>query len=332
MSYESTSILDSNVRIKEVHDFIKLLGYKYQDILNTEELGKIRNYHWFESKDYKSISGVELSIYNFDNKLYVTTRTVASRSYHDLKQQNETIRLLRRYFGGTFRTDEGQGRYLLLQGGAPNPAAVGCHLAFSSFGANLIRVRQYFNNRKFGDEQQKPTGIYWFDRYNPRILSNSFILTFLVSISEDYWKSTYIALLKYSDNKESTLKGAKISSDRLVQISNGELTIEEGFAESMSFAKISNVCKYFKSFDLDFASILRKPYRRRKKNLFDSLEEMTSIRNTIVHEASSQILLEDNYIKDSINILHDSIERCYKELTKMKCWYFDKTWGVNRLK
>jgi hypothetical protein len=59
---------------------------------------------------------------------------------------------------------------------------------------------------------------------------------------------------------------------------------------------------------------------------------MTEIRNTIIHEASSPVILEEDYIKDSINILHDSIERCYKELTKVKGWTYFKTWGIGRLK
>jgi hypothetical protein len=334
MSYESENIIDQKTRLQDVEDFVKLLGFKYQGIWNGEELGKIRSYHWFEKNDYKSTNGVELSIYYFENSLRVTTRTNISRSYYDLEHQNKTIRFLRKHFGGTFTTDEGKGRYLQLHGRPPEPAASGCHLAFSNFGSNLIRARQYYDNRKFGDNEQQSLGLYWMDRYNPRLLSNNFILTFLVSISEDYWKSTYIALLKYSDHKESILKGGKIFPEKLVQISNGQLTVEEGFAESISFARISNVCNHFKSINkkLDFATVLKKPYRRRKKNMFDALEEMTELRNTIIHDASSPVLLEEEYIKDSINILHDSIERCYKELTNISKWQFDKTWGVGRLK
>jgi len=334
MSYESENILDSSIRIKDVQNFIELLGYKYQGIWNGEELGKIKSYHWFEIKDYKSTYGVELSIYTHNSKLYVTTRTNASRSYYDLEHQNKTIRLLKKHFGGTFVTDEGKGRYLQIRGKPPEPAASGCHLAFSSFSSNLIRARQYYDSRKFDEKKQESSGIYWLDRYNPRLLSNNFILTFLVSISEDYWKSTYISLLKYTENKESIFKTGKIYPDRFVKISNGELTVEEGFAESISFARISNVCNQFKNLDkkLDFAAVLKKPYRRRKKNLFDTLEEMTEIRNMIIHDASSPVMLEEEYIKDSINILHDSIEKCYKELTRIKGWSFDKTRGAGRLK
>lgn len=334
MSYESESVLSKSTKIKDLVDFVDLLNYKYLGIWNTQELGKIKNYFWFDKKDYKSTYGVELSIYQKEETIVVTTRTNVSRSFYDLEQQNKTIRLLRKYFGGHFRTDEGKGRYLNPESGPPEPAAAGCHLAFSSFGSNLIRARQYFDARSFGDYKKKKAGIYWIDMMNPRLLSNNFILTFLVSISEDFWKSLYVALLKYSENKESILKGGKITADRLVQISNGLLAVEEGFAESISFARISMVCSHFKTLDkkYDFAALLRKPYRRRKKNLFDSLEEIIELRNTIIHEASTPIILEDDYIKDAINMLHDAIERCYLDLTNKNNWHFDKPFGISKLK
>lgn len=332
MSYESENILQDKNE-KQIIEFVELLGYKYSGIWNVDNDGKVRDFYWFEVNDFKSITGVELSIYHKNKKLVVTTRTNESRSYHDLVHQNKTIRLLKKHFGGVFTTDYGKSRYLKPEGKPLEPAASGCQLAFSSFGTNLIRARQYFDNRKFTREQET-SDIDWLNRFNPRLISNNLLLPFLVSIFEDYWKSTYTVLLKYSENKESILKGNKIYADRLVQISQGEITVEQGFADSISFARISVVCNHFKLLDkrLDFASVLKKPYRKRKKSLFDTLEAMTHIRNTIIHEASNPIILDDNYIKDSMNILHDSIERCYRELTKYKHWVFDKTWGVPRLK
>ncbi|MDZ7650702.1 MAG: hypothetical protein U5K54_28165 [Cytophagales bacterium] len=258
---------------------------------------------------------------------------MVSRSFYDLEHQNKTISHLKKYFGGSFRTEEGKSRYLQPKLGPPEPSAAGCARAFSSFGSNLIRVRQYFDNRAFKREQKTSKHLF-LDRYNPRLFSNNLILPFIISVMEDFWKSTYVALLKYSENKEAILKTSRITADNLVLISQGDSSVEQAFADSMSFARISAVCNHYKSLDkqLDFASVLKKPYRRRKKNLFDTLEEVTEIRNTIIHEASSPIILDDDYIKDVINVLHDSIERCYKHLTKQRNWTYEKAWGVGRLK
>ena len=172
------------------------------------------------------------------------------------------------------------------------------------------------------------------DFVNPNFLSNILILPFLASIAEDYWKSTYIALFKYSEIKESILKSNRIAGEKLAQVSNGDTTIEEAFAESVSFGNISAVCKHFKTLDkeLDFASILMKPYKRRKKALFESLEEITLKRNQIIHRASTPIIIEDAYIIESFNVIHDSIELCYKFLTTKKKWDYEKTWNAGKLK
>jgi len=329
MSYTSENILSEEILLKDVITFLELLDYEYSYSRKHNEIGLIRNYYWFDSKDYKSWSGVELSIYKNQNLIHVDTRTSAGRSFYDLEHQNKTMKLLRKYFKGTFRSDFGKGRYLKQDSGPPEHSASGCHLAFSDFGSNLIRAMRYYKSRSFGKQYEESTGIYWMDRHNPKFISNILILPFICSIAEDYWKSTYIAILKYSGNKEAILKSNRISSERLTLISNNNLSVEEAFAESISFGRISMVCKHFKAIDkeIDFARILRKPYRRRKKTIFDSLEEMTEIRNEIIHRASAPIFIEDDQIKDSINLLHDGIERSYKELTKLKNWEFRKMWG-----
>jgi hypothetical protein len=112
MSYESENELPAATRIADVRDFVFLLGYRREGNLKDEEFGRFENYGWFEDADYRFWSGVELSIYKTkDRVLTVSTRTPVGRSYHDLKQQNRTIAAIRKRFGGSFKTDEGSGRY-----------------------------------------------------------------------------------------------------------------------------------------------------------------------------------------------------------------------------
>jgi hypothetical protein len=335
MSYESSNYLDKSVRLNDIIDFVKLLNYKHQKTWDSDGLKKIRDFFWFEEKNYKSISGVELSIFYSEENLIVTTRSTINRSYYDLEQQNKTIRLLKKYFGGYFKTDYGRGKYLSLKE-TPllEQAAIGCLLAFNNFGFNLIRLRLYFDSRNFGNRSLISSDIDWLAPFNQQSLSNSFVLVFLVSILEEFWKSIYVALLKYSENKETILKNGRLTGDRLIQVSNETISVEQAFADSISFARISNVCSHFRALDkkYDFGSVLKKPYKRRKKNMFDTLEEMTEIRNTIIHEAGKNIIIKDRYIKELINNLHDSIERCYIYLTSKNNWPYDKTWSTGRLK
>ena len=61
---------------------------------------------------------------------------------------------------------------------------------------------------------------------------------------EDYFKSTYIALLTYSEQKTSILKGVKLSGEQLSQISQGLLTVEQAAAEMLPFRGVTRSRSY----------------------------------------------------------------------------------------
>src|SRR4051812_33405754 len=107
MSYESKNTFAPGTRMNDVLEFITFLGYSRNGTLTSEEYGRFENYFFFEEKDYRSWSGVELSILGGKSSVVVSTRTTVSRSYYDLVHQNFTISSLRKRFGGNFKTDEG---------------------------------------------------------------------------------------------------------------------------------------------------------------------------------------------------------------------------------
>ena len=334
MSYSSTNELAPGTKFRDVAELAMLLGYCYTGGLKSEEVGRISCFNWFEEKDYHSWSGVELGIYKHESKVTVETSTPVARSYFDLEHQNKTIRLMRKHFGGTFTTDEGTGRYLRPSSGPPIPAASGCHLAFQRFGSNLITGHVYYTRRDFkGPKPKGPSGIYVIDKTNPWLISNNLLLPFLVAIMEDYWKSTYVALLRYSDKKESVLRAGRITSEQLAAVSEGKTTVEQVFAETLSFQRVSVSCKHFLALDpkLDFAGVLKKPYRRRKVPLYESLEEMTELRHDVIHRAQLSPRVTDEYLTGLVNDLEVAIIRCYRHLTKTYGWVYDKGWGAGRL-
>jgi hypothetical protein len=183
VSYESFNTLPRTTRTDDVLEFLELLGFHrlLRPYLRLE--GEIAQYYWFEEIDYHSYAGVALSVYkDQDGQLVVYTRTVESRSYYDLEQQNRTIQSLRKRFGGTFATDMGKGRYFSQDGRPPTPAQAGCHLAFQRFGEGLIKADIYLMNRDFPQEHLKHTGkLEFLDQMNPRLLSNNLLLPYLVS-------------------------------------------------------------------------------------------------------------------------------------------------------
>ncbi len=334
MSYASTNSLPNKTKTKDLLELIESLGYKKVFCPKNKVKGEIAYYQWYELENYKSWVGVELSVVKNGSSLSVCTRTRIARSYWDLKQQNETIKIIKKRFGGIFSTDEGKNRYMHPEEDPFLPQQSGCHIAFQNFGGNLIKAGSYLMNRAFPNKQWEKTGSFeYFDQMNPRLLSNNLLSPYLVSIMEDYFKSTFIALLKYSQNKERVFKKSRLTSTHLVGISDREISVEEAVAETLSFQKISSVCDHFKKLDekLDLAGELKRPYRRRKKKLYDDLESLVSQRHAFIHRGIMNIHLGDKEIKKTINDLKESIDRCYIAITNRYDWPYQKEWGMGNI-
>jgi hypothetical protein len=334
MSYSSESVLAFGTRIADVRDFVQLLGFKpWERALVSDEVGRIESFYWHDEVDYRSWGGVELHIYkDRENQVIVETRSTAGRSYFDLQHQNLAISTLRRTFGGTFRTDEGKGRYMRAEG-EPLPApASGCFLAFSRFGGNLIKASVYLRSRDFPNH---PLHVHKDDPmpdYNPRVLANNMLVPFLVAASEEYFKSTWVAITRYSANRKAIFKNFRLQGNQLLTVADGLRSIEEQIAETLSFQKLSSVCNNFKLVDakLDINGALRRPYRRRAVSLFESIERMVESRHDLIHRAILDVTLTEDRIQDLIYDLEAAVERVYRCITDHYGWFFEKSWGLGR--
>jgi hypothetical protein len=335
VSYGSESVFSSGTRSQDVRELLTLLGYERRGLVRFEESGPYEEYSWFSTTDYRSWSGVYVAIYKSKSgNIALSTYSPSSRSYFDLEHQNRTISLLKRRLGGKFGSDEGLGRYMKLEGPPPLPAASGCHLAFQRFGQNLVKAKLCHESRSFPNPPMKPNKRFSFlQEYEPRIIANNTLVPFLVAAVEDYLKSTFVALLKYSSNRELFFKNnVRLQGDRLSIIAAGNSSVEDQAAEMVSFQRISAVCRHFNGLDakLDLARILRKPYRRRKETLFDAMESLTLKRNDFIHRATMDLSLNDGRIDDIILDLDVAVTRIYKLITAHYGWSFDKGWSAGR--
>jgi len=139
---------------------------------------------------------------------------------------------------------------------------------------------------------------------------------------EDYFKSVFICLLKYSDKKETIIKSGRISTDQLLRISNDELTVEEAIAEMSSFQNINQICKHFKAINstLDLESELKRPSKRRKLTLHASLEELVARRHNFIHHAEMDTKFTDKGVLRALNDIQESATRFYGLLIKKYSW------------
>jgi hypothetical protein len=319
MSYTSKSILSKNTALKQVREVIQLLGYK-----KTTDNYKIQNRTdsmiWIGEEDYQSWVGIELSIYKEDGQITIETRSRLGRSYWDLMHQNKTIKILRDLFGGYFETDAGKNRYWRPNKKPPSLIMSGCFLARWRFNNALIKPRLYLNQRGLNQPNAKPelTGFDFIDEMNPRLFSNNLLLPYLTGIWEEYLKSTFIVLLKYSKNRKHVLNKAKLSKSFLESIASGEQKVEEALAESLSFQRPKIICDNFKLINnkLDIASVLKKPYKRRKTSLFESINLCIDSRNELVHTGQINILLIDKNIEKIIDDFEVAVDRIYKLISE----------------
>lgn len=316
MSYTSETILPQDATLVQVQDLVALLGYKKAND-DLKFPNRVAGYFWYDETDYRSYVGVELDIYR-DRKgiMTVTTRSRVGRSYWDLIQQNKTLKMFRDLLGGRFTTDAGRNRYWRPDEPAPTPLSAGCFHARWRFHNDLGRARIYLMNRKLEGQIAKDSssGLDFMDELNPRLLSNNFLLPYLVAVWEEYFRATFAACFKYSPQREAALKRARLGHGDLEKVAIGSQPIERAIAESFSFQRPSAITENFRMLDqkLDVGGAIRKPYRRRKTNLFDSIEQLVEDRNEFVHTGGMNIKFFDGQLIAALSDMEVAVNRAYE--------------------
>lgn len=299
---------------------VDLLGYKRaRDSLRVPNL--IAVYYWYDETDYRSWSGVELAIYKAPKgTVKVTTRSTVARSHWDLIHQNRTLKLLRDLFGGHFETDAGRNRYWRPEEPPPPPISSGCYLARWRFHNNFGRAAVYLMNRKLEGAiaRDSATGFEFMDEMNPRLLSNNLLVPYMIAVWEEFFRATFTACLRYSKQRETALKRAKLSHADLERLAIGSVQVERSVAEFFSFQRPSSIAETFKLLDpkLDLAGPLRKPYRRRRLALYESIEALVENRNALVHAGDLNLALFDKQLKTTMTDLTEAVNRAYNYVAK----------------
>ena len=326
MSYETENFLPVGVSAIQAAKFALLLGYvragTYAHMGSPKTLSLIH----FEETDYRSWQAVELSISTTESGVVVGTRTRVGRSTYDFQFQNRTVAEFKRRFGGKASKDGPNGEGY-NPGPAVTPAASGCYLSMRRFDWHFSRLQRYLMAREL---PKSPEGADFSEKtwpvmleLNPEVFSNNVLVPYLVSMLEEYFRSSYIALLRYSEKKQAILKGVRLSGEQLVSISNKTLSVEEAVAETLPFQRLSAVARHFKELDpkLDLIGALKKPYRGRKKSLFESLDALTTQRHALVHGMEIDITLRGKRLDSLVANVAASAGRSYRHITEHYGWF-----------
>lgn len=318
--------LRSKTSRKEVKEFLELLGYTrlYRDPLTPKGFLAFSNH----PNDYKYFQGVYAVLgFDKDEGLIVETRTNIWRSRFDTDLHNYTVKQVKNRFGGYFESDSGKNKYLINNNPYIERDEAGCYQAYSRFLSNIQTASftiKTWQKAKTSRDWSSLTGMPFLDYLNPLVNIANMTIPFLVSIIEDYFRSTYVALLRYCENRESIIKASRIAGEELNLISRGEMTIEEALARSRSFQNMKRIMKSFREIDdkIDIGSILRKPYGRRSKSIYDTFEDIISHRHMIIHRAEVITNYTPKLLLRDMNTVQEGIKRFYLELIKLYEWNY----------
>lgn len=331
MGYDCHSTFPKGTRKKDVEEFLFLLGYQrgkkgpFSGMIGTP-------YYFFKEDHYRYTTGVYSELYTDaenDNQLVLWTRTTIWRSKFDSDFHNHTIRQLKKRFGGSFESDFGKNRYFTYEGPIREKAEAGVYRAFERFSSNLRKVRHFVQFANLTDDTTyKIQGVDFMDSNNPRILSANIIIPYVVSAVEDFFRSSYIALLSYSPNKERIIGNANLKGKELVAVHENELSIPEAIAKWMSFQDMNKINQSFKELNkkYDVHGILQRPYGRRKETFWHLLQRITEQRHTLIHQATITPEYHPDKLNKDVKLLHAAIWRFYQELVSINKWHKVEKW------
>ena len=255
------------------------------------------NFHWFEETDFKSIDGVEATVFppregkpdyaaGCDWALH--TRTRASSSTYDRAEQNELIREARRRYGGSFYNDwHGKNRYTPVPVETKTPAGRGIFLVYE-FVTRQVKMVELALPQPWAvtpDGQPAPDFMSAFDP--SRVLNNA-LVPFAVAAIEHFFGQAFRILVQYDVDAQRHLleQSRKVELPQVVAVSNGELAVEDIVADWYSFQNLSAIHNAFSEWlGIDFWSLLRARRRlgRRVAFLDEHMQRLIDCRHGLVH-------------------------------------------------
>lgn len=296
--------------IESIEKLLILMGYKKHQ--QTFFLG--------DDRDYKYLSGIKVWKCDENDEEYVwRVRTLIFASSYDIFEQNNTIRNLKKYCCACFVSDMGTNRYFdeipLVKG-----AESGCYFALQKLDNNFSLLCHSLS--KYPEDEQGEKNMMEIGGIpTPSIFNANVYSSFLCSLIEEYFKSTFIALMKYSDRKEKILN-VKFSPYDMKDISDGSKAVEEVYASTLSFQNIQKIVSNFHSLDskLDIGIPLKKPYHRRKKSLYLQIDDILERRHGMIHRMDFDYTYNSVMLKKDIEDVKIALKRVYSYICQQYGW------------
>lgn len=312
---------DEYVNIKK--KYTKLAIEKILIMMDYKKRGEV--FYCGNDDEYKLFTGVYVWLCeeNEQERIYRVRAPIFAMGY-DLQKMNETLRSLKLYCDASFESDYGKNRYF-PENNFIKYAESGCYFAVERLFNNFSILSMALS--RYPDDIEGDKAMYeMYGRPTPSTFNANVYSTYLCSLIEEYFRSTYIALLKFSSRKDKILN-VKFSPYDLIDISNGKKTVEEVFASTLSFQNIKKICANFRNLDngLDIGIALKRPYHKRKKNLYEQVNEILERRHGLIHHLE----LDGDYSTENLQKDIEDITAAIKRVYKYLCEYYN--WEVQEI-
>ena len=323
MGYDAVNTFQASPQA--VVAFLELLGFEKLAGRDVADPTRVATLRWWSDDHYRHYHGLWATVTTDGADIIVYTRANAFRTLADAEVHNSTIKNLMARFGGSFRSDYGRQRYFPTEGYPDRGfASGGCFLAMDNFLRSVKHARYYLHTVTYSPTfPQLPPGMEWLAAgVDPAVLSNSLLVPFLVASFEEFCRQIFVALFRYSNSRERVLKNAKIVADDLVSAMDGTRDLVEVTVRWFNFQSLPKIASNFQQLEprLDILAALKRPYRRRKKTLYQALDELISRRHRVIHnnEVDGTYRIED--VRRDLDDLAAAATRIYEALFEYFGW------------
>ncbi len=318
MGYNCVNILPKNTKLKDLEDFFVLL--KYEKISRVE-------YFFYDQSSFQQLTGIDVSIKVNEENVAVYSHTTISKEYFEHLVHNKTITLLKKFFGGYYITDDGKNKPFNFYGPIRRNAEAGCYLTYFNFDnwkrGNIV---QFIWLLKESDEKfnklYPDKRILDFTRHShqPTISSNIGV-PYLLSVLEDYLRSTYTILLTFTDKKKDIFKKTRIQNEDLTTILDNTSSIQEIISRYKSFQNIDLINANFQEIDvrIKFKDLLNKTNPRKKYLI--KLQKLIDFRHKLIHQAELNYYYSVKEFEKDVAIIFEIIKMFYDNLIKIYNWH-----------
>ena len=294
-----------------------LLSYGFKKNSTEKNNLALSTYIKFIDDRCKCFEGVTFTIVKLKG-YYLCGRNTIRCSTYDLKLHNDTLEQLSVDLNRNYNTDEGKNKLFnvgTLTEGFENALAFPfkiLHNYFEDLLYFLTCIKPLCKEQKMLNQ-----AFDGFTPFNQESFGVNILLIYLISILENYFKSTFINLLKClsTEDLNKVIKITKCQNYAKKQFKNGEINIYEKLSSSYSFQNIGSIINTFKNcFDIDLDLVFQQNtfLKETRKKVF---EKLFKIRHENVHKLEYEYITNEQYIK-FYSIVAKTLNDVYRFLCK----------------